>query len=105
MFKRITINLSGPICSCERQNISWGIWLDDKNQAGLTLTCKDCNTQLKIPNSKFVAGITSDVPYPADKKKEKEEKKEKKKESSITEPDGSNVIPFPKKDERKDKND
>jgi len=102
MFKKITINLAGPICSCEEMDISWGIWNDVKGNPGLSLTCKKCETQLKIPNNKFVANFNVDVPYPEIKKKEKEEEvKEKRKESNITDPEKSNIIPFGRK---KDKN-
>ena len=64
MFKKIEIQLRGPICSCPEQNLSWGIWLDKDNCSGLRVRCKNCNVEVNIPNSQFTASFRLDVPYP-----------------------------------------
>ena len=55
MFKNITINLERPICKCDKGNLIWGIHADEKNQAGLTIGCRSCNMEVKVPNKLFVA--------------------------------------------------
>lgn len=64
MFKRIDINLTGPICNCVEQNLSWNPYVDLENKFGLKIWCKTCNTVLTIPNSKFTASMKLDTPYP-----------------------------------------
>lgn len=55
MFKNITINLEYPICSCNAFDLSWSIWLDEKNHPGLDIECRLCRAKLRIPNSSFKA--------------------------------------------------
>jgi hypothetical protein len=51
VFDRIDIHLRGPICSCDEQNIGWGI----TPGPGLELSCKTCGTKLSVPNKQFTA--------------------------------------------------
>ncbi len=85
MFKNIGINLTGPICSCDKQNLIWGIFTDEENSPGLIITCKNCKTNLKIHNRQFKAYFKLDKGYPKglatdDAVQEKEKEKEKLKE-------------------------
>lgn len=75
VFNGITIKLSGPICGCDVQNLSWTPTITDDGY-GLKLSCSTCNTELKIPRKQFRAGFQLDRPYPG-KKPEKPEKPEK----------------------------
>ena len=67
MFKKIQILLTGPICSCDKQDLSWGLGHDGGGRSTLTITCKLCETGILVPNKKFVAGFTLDERYPDDK--------------------------------------
>lgn len=66
MFRRMTFHFSGPICSCDKQDISWGIWKDEKGNHGIKFTCKLCRTELVIPHAKFIGRFDFEQPYPAD---------------------------------------
>lgn len=64
MFKRIVIELTGPICNCEFQHLAW--WPTSiEGKWGLVLECSMCGTKLTVSNAKFVAGWALDTPYPA----------------------------------------
>ena len=69
MFKWITVHLTGPICNCEEQNLSWSISDDKDNQPQLSIECLTCKTVLTVPNEKFTACVDLDKPYPGNKKK------------------------------------
>ena len=56
VFKDITINLTGPICSCREQALSWWPDKDEKGRPTLVLKCKTCATKLIVSNEKFIAG-------------------------------------------------
>jgi hypothetical protein len=84
VFKKITIHLASPICTCEEQNIQWTLPIDKNKATQLALECKTCGVVLLIPNKKFVAGFQFDKPYPGKSNEEKPKT------------DG-NVIPFPSK--------
>lgn len=60
MFKRIDIQLTGPICSCKQQKIEWSISLNRR----LSLECLICGVALFIPYDAIGASITFDTPYP-----------------------------------------
>ena len=69
MFKKIDIQLSGPICACLEQNLEWTPIVmakdkEDRNKYGLQITCKTCRSQLIVGWTQFVASITCDDPYP-----------------------------------------
>lgn len=67
LFKRIIIELSGPICTCPERDLAWSIRDDikaGKVYRGLNITCKTCGTELQVSNDKFVAGWKLDTPYP-----------------------------------------
>lgn len=83
MFKRIEIKLAGPICLCNKQNLGWSLPVND----GLIIRCKTCETQLKVPNSLFVAAFILEKPYP-DKPESKAINAKKLDESGV-------VIQFP----------
>lgn len=83
MFKEIEIKLTGPICDCAEQNISWHII----NGPGLGLKCKTCETELRVPNSKFMARFNLDKPYPG-------KKDEPKKKPELKSLDGGKVLEF-----------
>lgn len=59
MYKNITINLSGPICSCIECNLKWDI---GSNYA--KFSCLTCNIQLIVPFDKLAYHFKLDKPYP-----------------------------------------
>lgn len=67
MFKRVTIEMSGPICSCEDDGTHPGncilTWTPTPT-AGLTLRCSVCGATLHVPHEKFRAAFKFDTPYP-----------------------------------------
>lgn len=81
MFTKLTINLTGPICICDKEDLSWGICLEASGQVGMDLECNFCHTILKVPYKKFLASFKLDNPYPHDlaSNKNKEEAQQKKK--------------------------
>jgi len=64
MFKNISINLTGPICKCESQDLGWGIELDKDSRVCLVVFCKICHTKIHIPNQQFVAYFSLEKGYP-----------------------------------------
>lgn len=86
MFKKIIIELNGPICTCEEENLAWGTGIDKDSHPTLEIFCRKCGTKLLVPNKKFVARFKLDNAYPG---KKTEEPKVEKTEMG-------NVIPFPK---------
>lgn len=72
MFTGINIELVGPICTCEVENLEWelAIWKIKDNEGGeteevgLTIHCGTCSTELVIPPNKLVAAFSLEVPYP-----------------------------------------
>lgn len=56
------IKLAGPICRCDKQNLSWGIG----NSNGLYVRCDTCQVELNIPREQFRARIICKRPYPED---------------------------------------
>lgn len=69
MFKNVEINIAGPICSCEEENLQWST-----GQNCLTIVCGTCNTQLFIPQKKFVAAFNLERGYPIRKTKKEDAK-------------------------------
>jgi hypothetical protein len=91
MFKRIVIELAGPICDCDVANISWQpTILDAEKRPLLTLTCETCGTKLVVASKKFVASFKFDKGYPG---------KKAVGDATKTDPKDpyDNVIPFPSK--------
>lgn len=86
MFKRISIELDGPICNCDEQQIAW-CPVEVRDEKGIVtahelhLTCKECKTKLIVPNGKFKASFSFDKPYPGKKEvvKAKQEPTEEEK--------------------------
>ncbi len=68
MFKRLTIELTGPICTCAEQKLTWGIVLhkkaDGASAHGLRVRCGTCLTVLEVPPAKFLACFSLDQKYP-----------------------------------------
>ncbi len=85
MFKNITILLDRPICTCEKEDLTWRIETDDYG-AYLIIWCRTCGTQLEIPPEKFAADFDLEVPYPGGRqprtKRDSVEKDSVKKRSS-----------------------
>lgn len=63
MFKNISINLKGPICKCEKQDLTWG-WYQEEKWHGLFVRCEICSVVLRIPPTQLVARILFEVGYP-----------------------------------------
>ncbi len=64
MFKRIVIKLSGPICTCEVQDLSWALSGGFGVKHSLVIQCNTCQTSLHVGPSKFVAAFDLEVDYP-----------------------------------------
>lgn len=60
MLKNISINLTGPICKCEKQHLGWGMYTD----GGMRIFCNTCSVEVKIPHMQLLAYFTLDVGYP-----------------------------------------
>jgi hypothetical protein len=67
VFQSLRITLTGPICECEEQDISWGLPLDVKGNTYMVLTCKTCEAKLTVPHQYLRASITCTKPYPGRK--------------------------------------
>lgn len=64
MFKKISINLSGPICRCYEENLIWVIGHDEMH-----VRCNICNIKIVIPFKAADYIFTLDAPYPGLPKK------------------------------------
>lgn len=62
MFKRIEIQLTGPIYTCKREHLGWTI--STNGGAELTVLCETCKTRLIVPHEKFIAVFNVEEPYP-----------------------------------------
>lgn len=78
MVKNIRIKLRGPICNCKKQNLGWGVILDNTNRYGLQINCNDCQVTIILTFKEFRMGFDLDVPYPEGVKPEETEVKEQK---------------------------
>ena len=72
MFKSITINLTGPICKCEYQDLAWAIILSEILPSGhcvynLYVFCNICKNGLEIPSQDFIGNFRLQIPYPKSK--------------------------------------
>jgi hypothetical protein len=88
MFKRIDIQMSGPICTCPNaeKTITWGIYLDG-TRAGLKIECSACGTELKVPWKKFVAHFSFDEDDDEDDEEEDEDDEEEDEDDEEEEPE------------------
>lgn len=86
-FKRITIELNGPICACDEQDLIWCPTLDSGGKHALSIECKTCKTKMIVGNSHFKAAFELDKPYPG-----KEKIEPKKREADVV--DGCKILPF-----------
>ena len=66
MFKRVTIELTEPICDCDSQSYSWCWPTDSKGRTIQKIECKICGTVLTVPNSKLGGNFTYDRGHPSD---------------------------------------
>ena len=67
MFKNIYINLTGPICTCDEEKLSWFITHvegDNGLQSSLGLLCQNCKTRHIVGPTLFKARFVFDKPYP-----------------------------------------
>ena len=58
MFTRLLIELTEPICDCERNDVYWSIETEGPSDMSLTLSCGTCGTSLHVPSSKLDATVT-----------------------------------------------
>lgn len=63
MFKRISIELRGPLCNCPKQNLAWNTPAGADGKPTLRIWCKGCNVTLDIPNEQFQARFELERPY------------------------------------------
>jgi hypothetical protein len=98
MFDLAILHLSGPICKCLEQNLSWAITFTtgEVKKAGLKIICSTCKTTLEIPNSEFKARIVLKEPYPGKQVPEPEVLKNPPPKLEVLE--GGKVIEFPKEE-------
>ncbi|MBI4160440.1 MAG: hypothetical protein HY506_00855 [Candidatus Yanofskybacteria bacterium] len=66
MFKRIVIQLKGPICRCKRENLAWKTL-----EETLIIFCRTCKTEVKVGYEQFIAAFQFDQPYPEDRQQNK----------------------------------
>lgn len=59
-FKKLTIELAGPICNCEHNNLRWAVMTGK-----LTIHCLTCKTQLWVQDEELLAHIELLQPYPS----------------------------------------
>lgn len=66
MFRRLTIELTEPICQCPVQNLTWQVFSSrgSEQDTRLQVSCKTCGTALCVPNNHFKAAFQLDKPYP-----------------------------------------
>jgi len=64
MFQKIVLHLEGPICSCPKQNLIWGIFPDETKRSGLFIQCLSCRTKVLISHKKFRADFDLKREYP-----------------------------------------
>ena len=68
IYRVTTIQLAGPICECEQQDLGWRVPMDKAGNPQLTVHCCSCGAQVLVPNSQFRASIVLDVGYPKGRK-------------------------------------
>lgn len=97
MFRKIIIQLDGPICSCDEEKLQWTVGRALREENGVMLegaylqvTCKTCKTKLHVPNEKFVASFELKKGYP--RKRPEEPKEDPKPKLGVIQ--GGKVIPF-----------
>ena len=72
IFKRITIDLSGPICPCQKYNLTWNLVANSEGKIQLHVACDTCGIALIIPEDKFDVGFRMEQPYPDQETKKSE---------------------------------
>jgi hypothetical protein len=87
MYLRTEHHLEHPICQCyydgDFSSYNWHIHFHDGTKVGLTISCKKCGTELKVPNKNFRARIVvknvDEERKNYNKAKTKQDKEEEKK--------------------------
>ena len=59
---KFQIHLTGPICTCLKEDLSWFIRVDQNKKPTLGIRCKTCETELVQPRS--MAEVFLEKPYP-----------------------------------------
>jgi hypothetical protein len=70
MFKKIVIEMTGPICGCRESDLSWS---PQGPLKGLVIKCRTCETVLEVAHAKFLGSFKFDTPYPDGEKVANEE--------------------------------
>ena len=73
MFQNAVLNLSGPICRCDKEDLSWSIFRADEGGHGVTIECRTCGTKLVVAHKHFVACFRFDEGYPGGAKDDDED--------------------------------
>ncbi len=63
MFKKMTLQLTEPICLCLEQSLQWTVQGTGAGPA-LCVWCDSCGTKMMVPNHEFRATFHLDNPYP-----------------------------------------
>lgn len=75
MFKSIKIQLAGPICNCEEEDLWWNTpTRDPEGKPVLEVGCYHCKTMLRVGNDQFKAVFALDKSYPKAKTEKKDAK-------------------------------
>lgn len=94
MFAYGSFELSGPICRCRKQNLSWSVLLDKKRGFdGIRFKCDTCGVYLNIPKDQSLMAIKCRTPYPGVQKEKKVEEPKQKPDPTDVKEDG-NVLHF-----------
>lgn len=59
MIEPLKITVSSPICKCENENISWGLYYDQ-----FVLECQTCKVKLSMPLKNLRACLCFTKNYP-----------------------------------------
>ena len=59
MFEGIIICLSGPICSCQNQNLACRFYQDERRLLGIMVFCKNefCHAEFKVSSGELRAHV------------------------------------------------
>ncbi len=63
MFKKMTLQLTEPICLCLEQSLQWTVQGSASGPC-LCVWCDCCGTKVLVPNQEFRANFQFDQPYP-----------------------------------------
>jgi len=63
-FKRITIELSNPLCDCGVEHLAFRTNSPDATESRLTVFCKKCGVEKGVSNGNFIAAFSADRSTP-----------------------------------------